>query len=99
MAGFLSQPDEGYSEDPLNPSSAVIPVSPKPRDDAIASTTGPNRRGAEFPEWLIPHIANLSVNHRTGKPRSIPYVIRQLHRREISQTIALSLVCRMGPDG
>ncbi|KAK3312866.1 hypothetical protein B0H66DRAFT_569035 [Apodospora peruviana] len=64
MAGFSSQPDEGYSEDPLNPLSTSASFVFKPREDAI-SALGAARPGAEFPAWLMQHISSLSLSDKT----------------------------------
>lgn len=67
MTGFTSQPDEGYSEDPLNlpPTTTSLPL--KPREDGI-TVLGPARSGDNFPPWLIRHLSSLSISRKTGKP-------------------------------
>ncbi|KAK0630422.1 hypothetical protein B0T17DRAFT_557066 [Bombardia bombarda] len=64
MAGFAAQPDEGYSEDPLNPLSASTTFSLKSRDDAVTALAAA-RPGTEFPAWLTTHISNLSLSNKT----------------------------------
>jgi hypothetical protein len=58
------QTDEGYSEDPLNPSASLSGFLAKPRNDAVWEL-GAQRPGPEFPEWLTRHIAGLSVQDKT----------------------------------
>ncbi|KAH8890257.1 WD40 repeat-like protein [Thozetella sp. PMI_491] len=59
-----SQPDEGYSEDPLNPSTTSALFSSKARDDSLYGLSA-GRPGDRFPAWLTQHIANLSVSDKT----------------------------------
>jgi F-box and WD-40 domain protein 1/11 len=65
MARFTAQPDEGYSEDPLNALSASTTFSHKSRADAV-SALGSSQLADEFPAWLTQHISNLSLSHKTG---------------------------------
>ena len=64
MAGFAAQPDEGYSEDPLNALSASASFSFKNREDAVLALA--SVRSGEFPAWLTQHISNLSMSRKTG---------------------------------
>jgi hypothetical protein len=64
MAGFSAQPDEGYSEDPLNPLSTSASFSFKNREDAVSALA--SVRSGEFPAWLTQHISNLSMSRKTG---------------------------------
>lgn len=66
MASFSSQPDEGYSEDPLNALSASTSFILKPREDAVSTLA--TSRPDEFPTWLTQHISNLPMYRKTGKP-------------------------------
>ncbi|TQN66503.1 F-box/WD repeat-containing protein 1A [Colletotrichum shisoi] len=55
MAAFASQdPDEGYSEDPLNPSSSSLHY--------VSSAARPP---ADLPAWLARHLPGLSVSAKT----------------------------------
>ncbi|KAK0713284.1 hypothetical protein B0T26DRAFT_677636 [Lasiosphaeria miniovina] len=63
MAGF-TQPDEGYSEDPLTVLSASASFLLKPRVDAV-SALGSVRSGDEFPAWLTQHISHLPMSRKT----------------------------------
>lgn len=63
MAGF-TQPDEGYSEDPLTVLSASASFLLKPREDAV-SALGSVRSGDEFPAWLTQHISHLPMSRKT----------------------------------
>ena len=65
MAGFSAQPDEGYSEDPLNALSTPASFSLKSREDAV-SALATNRPDA-FPAWLTQHISNLPMFRKTGR--------------------------------
>jgi hypothetical protein len=64
MAGFSAQPDEGYSEDPLNALSASASSPFKNREDAVSALA--SVRSGEFPAWLTQHISNLSMSRKTG---------------------------------
>lgn len=77
MDGFAAQqPDEGYSEDPLIPSTTKsASYVPKPRNDAVSALAA-RRSGAEFPEWLTRHIASLSVHDKTRE--CLPLIARSL---------------------
>ena len=68
MANFSTQPDEGYSEDPLNPLSSSASFSAKQRDEALSSLalTAPSDLHGHFPDWLTRHIANLPTAQKTG---------------------------------
>ncbi|KAB5585096.1 hypothetical protein GE09DRAFT_944808 [Coniochaeta sp. 2T2.1] len=63
------QPDEGYSEDPLNPSGASqvqgYPYQAKSRSTAVLALAEESRSDTEFPEWLTRHIASLPVHDKT----------------------------------
>ncbi|KAK5662453.1 hypothetical protein OQA88_8364 [Cercophora sp. LCS_1] len=63
MASFSSQPDEGYSEDPLNALSASTSFLLKPREDAVSALA--TSRPGDFPAWLTQHISNLSMSRKT----------------------------------
>lgn len=52
------QPDEGYSEDPLNPHDSTSSNS--------ISLSG-LQTAAELPAWLTAHLPTLSVNVKTRK--------------------------------
>ena len=67
MDDFAAQePDEGYSEDPLNPTAATQGAGylGKPRGDAV-SALATSRSTADFPDWLTRHIAGLTVHDKT----------------------------------
>ena len=82
------QPDEGYSEDPLNPSAASqgYPYQAKSRSTAVLALAEDSRSDTEFPEWLTRHIASLPVHDKTSE---IPYSSVVL--RSSQQTIRLPL--------
>ncbi|KAK1585815.1 WD domain-containing protein [Colletotrichum navitas] len=65
MAAFVSQdPDEGYSEDPLNPGfGASQDVSSTSSSSAAAAAAA--RPPADLPAWLARHIPSLPVAART----------------------------------
>jgi hypothetical protein len=65
MANFSTQPDEGYSEDPLNPLPPSHPFSAKPRDEGLSSLALAPSDG-HFPDWLTQHIAGLPTAQKTG---------------------------------
>lgn len=65
MANFSTQPDEGYSEDPLNPLPPSQPFSAKPRDEGLSSLALAPSDG-HFPDWLTQHIAGLPTAQKTG---------------------------------
>lgn len=52
-----NQPDEGYSEDPLNP----------PPRNAVLTSLATMRSPADLPTWLASNIAALPLSVRTGK--------------------------------
>ncbi|KAK1760271.1 F-box/WD repeat-containing protein 1A [Echria macrotheca] len=63
MAGFAAQPDEGYSEDPLNNGlSASASFLLKQREDAVLALASDR---ADFPAWLTQHISNLPAYRKT----------------------------------
>ncbi|KAM7199157.1 F-box/WD repeat-containing protein 1A [Rhypophila sp. PSN 637] len=62
MAGLTSQPDEGYSEDPLSGSSAFPGYLFKPREDAVTTLAATRET---FPAWLAQHISGLSIADKT----------------------------------
>lgn len=66
MDNFAAQePDEGYSEDPLNPTTTQTSTYlAKPRSDAVSALAA-RRSTVEFPVWLTRHIASLSVRDKT----------------------------------
>ncbi|OIW25593.1 WD40 repeat-like protein [Coniochaeta ligniaria NRRL 30616] len=66
MDDFAAQePDEGYSEDPLNPTTTQTSAYlAKPRNDAVSALAA-TRSTIEFPDWLMSHIASLSVHDKT----------------------------------
>ncbi|KAK1828700.1 F-box/WD repeat-containing protein 1A [Podospora conica] len=64
MANFSTQPDEGYSEDPLNPLPPSQPYSAKPRDEGLSSLALAPSDGY-FPDWLTQHIAGLPKHQKT----------------------------------
>ncbi|KAK0666987.1 putative WD-40 repeat-containing protein [Cercophora samala] len=64
MAGFASQADEGYSEDPLTAISASASFSHKTRDDSISALAS-SQTASDFPAWMIQHISNLSISRKT----------------------------------
>jgi hypothetical protein len=68
MDDFVAQePDEGYSEDPLNPTATQTSAYlAKPRSDA-------SRSNVEFPDWLTRHIAGLTVHDKTRELASCPF--------------------------
>ena len=53
------QPDEGYSEDPLNPSI----------HNDLASALSSLRSPADLSAWLISNVKLLPVQMKTGRPR------------------------------
>jgi hypothetical protein len=59
------QQDEGYSEDPLNQSSATSSFK-QPRYDGADPIVNPSRPGSDIPAWLIRHIAGLSDEEKSG---------------------------------
>lgn len=72
MAGFQPphqqhqhhiQPDEGYSEDPLNPQANSSCL--KSRDASPCALTS-SRQASDIPPWLIQHISGLSMENKTG---------------------------------
>lgn len=71
MDNFAAQePDEGYSEDPLNPTTTQTSTYlAKPRSDAVSALAA-RRSTVEFPVWLTRHIASLSVRDKTGRSPS-----------------------------
>jgi F-box and WD-40 domain protein 1/11 len=61
------EPDEGYSEDPLNPTtSRTAGYLAKPRNDAVSALAA-SKTTADFPDWLTRHIAGLSVHDKTSE--------------------------------
>lgn len=64
MAGFSAQPDEGYSEDPLNALSAASFPS-KHREDAVSALVSVRPDG-DFPALLAQYISSLSMSRKTG---------------------------------
>ncbi|KAK4176761.1 putative WD-40 repeat-containing protein [Triangularia setosa] len=65
MAGFASQTDEGYSEDPLTAISASASFSHKSRDDSVSALGSSQQTASDFPAWMIQHISNLSISRKT----------------------------------
>ncbi|GJC81579.1 WD domain-containing protein [Colletotrichum tofieldiae] len=82
MAAFTSQePDEGYSEDPLNPSFSGA-------QDVSTSSAG--RPPADLPAWLARHLPGLPVAAKTelamalldNLPTSaVVQIVQRLHPR------------------
>ena len=78
MAGFPPhqqhqhhiQPDEGYSEDPLNPQANASCL--KSRDASPCALTS-SRQASDIPPWLIQHISGLSMGNKTGWPFFFPF--------------------------
>ncbi|KAK4642569.1 hypothetical protein QC761_510070 [Podospora bellae-mahoneyi] len=64
MAGFASQADEGYSEDPLTAISASASFSHKTRDDSVSALSS-SQAASDFPAWMLQHISNLSISRKT----------------------------------
>ncbi len=66
MASFSpDQPDEGYSEDPLNP-TVPSPFAIKLRDDHDpTSPLSGFRSSAELPAWLVRSVSNMSISSKT----------------------------------
>jgi len=58
------QPDEGYSEAPLNPGPPQSSIAIKPRDDPASPLLG-LRSTAEVPSFLMRHIASMSLPMKT----------------------------------
>ncbi|KAK4194930.1 putative WD-40 repeat-containing protein [Triangularia verruculosa] len=65
MAGFASQTDEGYSEDPLTAICASASFSHKSRDDSVSALGSSQQTASDFPAWMIQHISNLSISRKT----------------------------------
>ncbi|KAK0611930.1 hypothetical protein B0T14DRAFT_489226 [Immersiella caudata] len=82
MAGFSAQPDEGYSEDPLNALSASASFPFKGREDAVSALA--SVRSGEFPAWLTQHISNLSMSRKTELTMAI---LQDLPTSVISQIV------------
>jgi F-box and WD-40 domain protein 1/11 len=64
----VSQPDEGYSEDPLNPSTAV--VFPNKSRENVSAALAELQSNPNIPAWLSAPLAALSVQDRTRKETS-----------------------------
>lgn len=64
MDDFTAEPDEGYSEDPLNPTTTQAHGYPKPRSSHAVSALTSSSSTVEFSE-LTRHIASLSVHDKT----------------------------------
>lgn len=79
MANFSTQPDEGYSEDPLNPLPPSQPFSAKPRDEGLSSLALAPSDG-HFPDWLTQHIAGLPTAQKTGMFPLCCFVSMLCHR-------------------
>ncbi|KAK3348595.1 hypothetical protein B0T25DRAFT_591348 [Lasiosphaeria hispida] len=101
MAGFSAQPDEGYSEDPLNPLSTSTTFSLKQKDDAVSALRSV-RSNEEFPSWLTQHISNLPLNRKTelamallsDLPTSvISQIVQQLNPR-----LYIDFICYLPPE-
>ncbi len=73
MAGFASQPDEGYSEDPLN--ALPTSTSPKYRNDAVSALASA-LSDRDFPSWLTQHISNLPDSRKTGMSANLALLRR-----------------------
>ncbi|KAK0649176.1 hypothetical protein B0T16DRAFT_326365 [Cercophora newfieldiana] len=82
MAGFSAQPDEGYSEDPLNALSASPSYPFKSREDAVSALA--SVRSGEFPAWLTQHISSLSMSRKTELTMAI---LHDLPTSVISQIV------------
>ncbi|KAK3386071.1 hypothetical protein B0H63DRAFT_191795 [Podospora didyma] len=102
MAGFAAQPDEGYSEDPLNPVSSSALFSLKPREDAVSGLGGSARSADDFPAWLTQHISNLTQSRKTeltmallnDLPTSvISQIVEQLNPR-----LYIDFICYLPPE-
>ncbi|KAJ9130539.1 WD40 repeat-like protein [Coniochaeta hoffmannii] len=68
MDDFAAQePDEGYSEDPLNPAATAQSAGylGKSRGGDAVSALATSRSTADFPDWLTRHIASLTVHDKT----------------------------------
>ncbi|KAK2043643.1 WD domain-containing protein [Colletotrichum somersetense] len=86
MAAFVSQdPDEGYSEDPLNPT-----FSPSHHVSSSSSSSSTARAPADLPAWLARHLPGLPVAAKTelaialldNLPTSaIVQIVQRLHPR------------------
>ncbi|EFQ33055.1 WD domain-containing protein [Colletotrichum graminicola] len=89
MAAFVSQdPDEGYSEDPLNPGFGASQDVSSPSSSAAAAAAA--RPPADLPAWLVRHIPSLPVAARTelaialldNLPTSaVVQIVQRLHPR------------------
>ncbi|KAK2013393.1 WD domain-containing protein [Colletotrichum eremochloae] len=85
MAAFASQdPDEGYSEDPLNPSFGAS------QDVSSSSSAAAGRPPADMPAWLARHLPGLPVAAKTelamalldNLPTSaVVQIVQRLHPR------------------
>ncbi|KAK3952319.1 F-box/WD-40 repeat-containing protein [Pseudoneurospora amorphoporcata] len=81
MAGFPPhqqhqhhmQPDEGYSEDPLNPQANSSCLKSR---DASPCAHPLSRQASDIPPWLIQHISGLSMENKTGWPFFPPFYLR-----------------------
>jgi hypothetical protein len=65
------QPDEGYSEDPLNPSIVPAPFAVKARLDA-ASPIIDSQVGGELPAWFLRQVSTMDINTKRGSSASGP---------------------------
>ncbi|KAH8904176.1 WD40 repeat-like protein [Coniochaeta sp. PMI_546] len=75
----VQEPDEGYSEDPLNPTTTQTPAYlAKPRSDAVSALAA-RTSTVEFPDWLTRHIGSLSVHDKTRNV--IAQIVEQLNPR------------------
>lgn len=63
MAAFISQPDEGYSEDPLNPSFSGA------QDASSSGTSGRTPAHEELTAILQRRVPSLTNDEKMGKCR------------------------------
>lgn len=98
MAGFPPhnhnhiQPDEGYSEDPLNPQ--VNSSCLKSRDTSPCAYPS-SRQASDIPPWLIQHISGLSMENKTELAMAI---LNDLPTSVISQIVETQLYPRLYID-
>ncbi|KAL0468322.1 F-box/WD-40 repeat-containing protein [Neurospora intermedia] len=87
MAGFPPrnqqhiQPDEGYSEDPLNPQANSSCLKSR---DASPCAHPSSRQASDIPPWLIQHISGLSLENKT--------VFIQIIKKRVQLTCCASLL-------
>lgn len=61
------QPDEGYSEDPLNPPTTAASFSYKARDNNSALASLRASSPSQFTGWLSTNLPSLSTEVKTRK--------------------------------